>query len=300
MILGATAFAVGAPVVGRCPPDPLTIVNVRIVQPNIGQQDKWRPGFEPGGRAPPRHPLRPAERRAAAAAVAGGRDHRSARGRPNRRAPGAGGLPAHARGVAARARRPAADRRNRDRLERRSPRRSARRTAFTRSGTADGFVGRYDKAHLVPYGEYLPMRPLLSAIGLSRLAPGDIDFNAGPGAAHARPRRHWGKVGFQLCYEIIFSGHVVDERNRPDFIFNPSNDAWFGKLGPAAAPRPGAPSRGRGRHSRAARDTDRHQRGDRRPRQCRQSASVAHRRGDRRRASAAADVADRRSRASAI
>ena len=42
----------------------------------------------------------------------------------------------------------------------------------------------------------------------------------------------WGKVGFQLCYEIIFSGEVVDRRNRPDFIFNPSNDAWFGAWGP--------------------------------------------------------------------
>ena len=92
-------------------------------------------------------------------------------------------------------------------------------------------LARYDKAHLVPYGEYLPMRPLLSAIGLSRLAPGDVDFTSGPG-----PRTiaipGWGKVGFQLCYEIIFSGDVVDRRNRPDFIFNPSNDAWFGSWGP--------------------------------------------------------------------
>ena len=92
-------------------------------------------------------------------------------------------------------------------------------------------VGRYDKAHLVPYGEYLPMRPLLSAIGLSRLAPGDIDFAAGPGPRTIAPGG-WGKVGFQLCYEIIFSGQVVDAHNRPDFIFNPSNDAWFGRWGP--------------------------------------------------------------------
>ena len=50
-------------------------------------------------------------------------------------------------------------------------------------GPAGRFIGRYDKAHLVPYGEYLPMRPILSAIGLSRLAPGDGDFDAGPGPA---------------------------------------------------------------------------------------------------------------------
>jgi apolipoprotein N-acyltransferase len=36
----------------------------------------------------------------------------------------------------------------------------------------------------------------------------------------------------QICYEIIFSGHVVDWQQRPDFIFNPSNDAWFGRWGP--------------------------------------------------------------------
>jgi apolipoprotein N-acyltransferase len=93
-------------------------------------------------------------------------------------------------------------------------------------------LGRYDKAHLVPYGEYLPMRPLMSAIGVSRLAPGELDFASGPGPRTTDLGGEWGKVGFQLCYEIIFSGHVVDEKNRPGFIFNPSNDAWFGRWGP--------------------------------------------------------------------
>jgi apolipoprotein N-acyltransferase len=92
-------------------------------------------------------------------------------------------------------------------------------------------TGRYDKAHLVPYGEYLPMRPFLSALGLSRLAPGDLDFLSGPG-----PRTldipGFGRAGVQICYEIIFSGQVVDRAHRPDFIFNPSNDAWFGAWGP--------------------------------------------------------------------
>ncbi|HET7317157.1 MAG TPA: apolipoprotein N-acyltransferase, partial [Sphingomicrobium sp.] len=92
-------------------------------------------------------------------------------------------------------------------------------------------VGRYDKSHLTPYGEYLPMRPLLSTFGLSRLAPGEMDFDPGPGPATI-PLPGWGEIGLQICYEIIFSGHVVDESNRPDFIFNPSNDAWFGRWGP--------------------------------------------------------------------
>jgi apolipoprotein N-acyltransferase len=36
----------------------------------------------------------------------------------------------------------------------------------------------------------------------------------------------------QICYEIIFSGQVTDPAHRPAFIFNPSNDSWFGTWGP--------------------------------------------------------------------
>lgn len=97
-------------------------------------------------------------------------------------------------------------------------------------------LGRYDKAHLVPYGEYLPMRSILQPIGLSRLVPGDVDFWPGPGpqsltlpATLGRPEL---SMGVQICYEIIFSGQVVDEAHRPSFLFNPSNDAWFGSWGP--------------------------------------------------------------------
>ncbi|MEO0032546.1 MAG: hypothetical protein RIS94_2304 [Pseudomonadota bacterium] len=97
---------------------------------------------------------------------------------------------------------------------------------------ADGVIrGSYAKAHLVPYGEYLPMRPLLEPLGLSRLVAGSLDFFPGPG-----PRTidlgPWGKAGFQICYEIVFSGEVVDRAHRPDYIFNPSNDGWFGSWGP--------------------------------------------------------------------
>ncbi|WP_300396678.1 apolipoprotein N-acyltransferase [uncultured Sphingobium sp.] len=97
-------------------------------------------------------------------------------------------------------------------------------------------AGRYSKAHLVPYGEYLPMRHILEPIGLSRLVPGDADFWPGPGpqsltlpATLGRPSL---KMGVQICYEIIFSGQVIDRDDRPAFLFNPSNDAWFGGWGP--------------------------------------------------------------------
>jgi len=95
-------------------------------------------------------------------------------------------------------------------------------------------LSHYDKAHLVPFGEYLPMHWLFRPLGLARLVPGDIDFWPGPGARtmtvslDGKPV----KIGMQICYEIIFPGQTVDRKNRPDFIFNPSNDAWFGSIGP--------------------------------------------------------------------
>ncbi|HEX5237395.1 MAG TPA: apolipoprotein N-acyltransferase [Sphingomicrobium sp.] len=212
------------------PADPLTIRNARIVQPNIGEQDKWRPGFAQeaarrfaqlsgGPSDQPRLLLWPE-----AAIVDPLEDARIA-GQPYARlertqaasllGPGdlllTGGLAVFSKD-------------------------GAQVSGATNSifviAPGGRVLARYDKSHLVPYGEYLPMRPLLSAIGLSRLAPGDMDFIAGPGPRTVDLGGEWGKVGFDVCYEIIFSGHVVDERNRPDFIFNASNDAWYGSWGP--------------------------------------------------------------------
>lgn len=107
---------------------------------------------------------------------------------------------------------------------------AARNSVFA-IDAASNIVARYDKTHLVPYGEYLPIRPILSAIGLARLVESDVDFIPGTGSL-TTTLPGFGRVGVQICYEIIFSGEVVDRAARPRFIFNPSIDAWFGAWGP--------------------------------------------------------------------
>ena len=92
-------------------------------------------------------------------------------------------------------------------------------------------VARFDKAHLVPLGEYVPWRAWLEPLGIARLVPGDFDFAAGPG-----PRTlilpGFTSVSPMICYEIAFPQAVADRDNRPGWIANVSNDAWFGAWGP--------------------------------------------------------------------
>lgn len=96
---------------------------------------------------------------------------------------------------------------------------------------AGSVIATFDKYHLVPGGEYVPLRPLADALGLSRLAPGNLDFTPGSGprtiALPGLPA-----LGPMICYEMIFPHAVVDEAHRPAWLFNPSNDAWFGGAGP--------------------------------------------------------------------
>ncbi len=234
----AGAIAVTMPLLWAFPassvPDSsLQIKPVRIVQPNIGQADKWRPGFAEeaarrlarlsAGWNPNAGPLLLLWPEAAVTnPLEDGRrgDYKAFAAFERARAAAALGPDARLLTGSTAVFVDEADQVS-----------GAANSVFL-LGPGGAQLARYDKAHLVPYGEYLPMRPLLSAIGLSRLAPGDTDFAAGPGARTIDLGPSWGKVGLQICYEIIFSGHVVDSRNRPDFILNPSNDAWFGRWGP--------------------------------------------------------------------
>lgn len=107
----------------------------------------------------------------------------------------------------------------------------AARNSVTAIDGGGAILAGYSKAHLVPFGEYLPLRWMLEPLGASRFVAGTLDFWPGPG-----PRTIdfgvYGEAGIQICYEIVFSGKVVDPHNRPDYIFNPSNDGWFGSWGP--------------------------------------------------------------------
>jgi apolipoprotein N-acyltransferase len=85
----------------------------------------------------------------------------------------------------------------------------------------------YDKIHLVPFGEYLPLRPLLGAVGLRQLA-GRVGFDSG-----VSPRPLLSIAGLPavvplICYEVVFPGAVVQGRERPALIVNLTNDGWFG------------------------------------------------------------------------
>ncbi len=117
----------------------------------------------------------------------------------------------------------------------RRTREAGRTTAYWNSLyalTGAGVVATtYDKHHLVPFGEYIPLRAFLD---LPTLTYGEHDYSAGPGP---RILRLPGLPPFSplICYEAIFSGEVVADDageldlERPAWLLNITNDGWFGR-----------------------------------------------------------------------
>ena len=106
-------------------------------------------------------------------------------------------------------------------------------------GTGDGFkawnnisaidgtgrlVSSYDKFHLVPFGEYVPLHKYLQ---FNQIVARRFDFSVGPGPSTIAlgPLPPAGPI---ICYEAIFPHDVIDEDHRPAWILNVTNDAWFG------------------------------------------------------------------------
>ena len=91
-------------------------------------------------------------------------------------------------------------------------------------------VGYYDKAHLVPYGEYVPLKRFFPFIG--KMVPMIGDFAEGPvGGTVSLPE---GAIGPLVCYESIFP-HLsrAQVENGAHLLVNITNDAWFGKTSAA-------------------------------------------------------------------
>jgi apolipoprotein N-acyltransferase len=86
-------------------------------------------------------------------------------------------------------------------------------------------LGTADKSHLVPLGEYVPMREIFPFI--NKITPGSMNFTPGPG-----PRTlhlpGLPPISLIICYEAIFPGAVTDPADRPGVLINITNDGWFG------------------------------------------------------------------------
>ena len=86
--------------------------------------------------------------------------------------------------------------------------------------------GKYNKAHLVPFGEYVPLKKWLPFVGKMVQEVGDFQ----PGQKGAT--LDWGKykLGIQICYEIIFPGlSRAMVQNDASLLVNITNDAWYGR-----------------------------------------------------------------------
>lgn len=92
---------------------------------------------------------------------------------------------------------------------------------FARGGQ---LIATYDKFHLVPFGEYVP--DFLRELGLSNIVniPGSFGFGSGP-RTFAVPGAP--PVGPLICYEILFPGEVT-AKDRPQWLVNVTDDSWFG------------------------------------------------------------------------
>lgn len=99
-------------------------------------------------------------------------------------------------------------------------------------GSDGTILANADKVHLVPFGEYLPFQETLESLGFEQLTRQRGGFSAArnrllmhiPGLPPAVPL---------ICYEAIFPGQIAPEPTaegeRPGFLLNVSNDAWFGR-----------------------------------------------------------------------
>jgi apolipoprotein N-acyltransferase len=93
-------------------------------------------------------------------------------------------------------------------------------------------AARYDKAHLVPFGEYIPAGDVMYRLfGLRAFASqAGAGYSAGPGPRVVDLGPKLGKVLPLICYEAVFPQDVRAAPDRADWMLQITNDAWFGSL----------------------------------------------------------------------
>ena len=92
----------------------------------------------------------------------------------------------------------------------------------------------YNKNKLVPFGEFLPFESFLNKIGLKVITNNFGSFTKGYEREIIQIKDEFGQFKFLplICYEIIYSGSLFEDQ-KFDYIFNISEDGWFGKsIGP--------------------------------------------------------------------
>ena len=85
----------------------------------------------------------------------------------------------------------------------------------------------YDKVHLVPFGEYLPFQSFLESLGIMQLTKLPGGFIPGERRRAMDVPRAPRMLPF-VCYEIVFPGEARSSGERPGWLINLTNDGWFG------------------------------------------------------------------------
>jgi apolipoprotein N-acyltransferase len=88
-----------------------------------------------------------------------------------------------------------------------------------------GVTQHYDKHHLVPFGEYVPLQKFLPFI--DKITGGGEGFSQGEGPQTLVTENF--SFSPLVCYEVIFSGETINKEQHPDLLVNLTNDAWFGR-----------------------------------------------------------------------
>lgn len=97
---------------------------------------------------------------------------------------------------------------------------------FNSMSTLGSVRNSYFKRHLVPFGEFMPMRMLLQPL-IDYLQIPMSNFAAGKGERPLlKVAGHW--AGISICYEDAFGEEVIQAIPKAEFLVNASNDAWFG------------------------------------------------------------------------